>query len=327
MGPPDNALARKCETNLTRISHRAGPVSKGGESKCLIAGGIGLWRQPGGGKTVCGAAKWAFRGLGDMFWLLRQAGYGGARQALHPRQSRLEFAVLFGGGLIERGGLRAGLDGDRLAVELVGPLEVGAVTLGRVAVAGAPRLAALHHPLQDGPLQKEVQLAEFLPDLAEALGRGAGKGRAGCFARGHDLYGLYEFCFLLSYYRSRLETIKHFCRKTLPSRAPLRLNRHGTRDHPAGKAETVQPPRSATGSPTEIGRTGSGLALRWGRHHLRWGSVGIEEAGGANRHRAAFRRLLHRLPQPPADRAPAVGSRRAARVRLGAGLRGSQRPR
>ena len=71
------------------------------------------------------------------------------------------------------------------------------MTLGRVAVAGAPRLAALHHPLQDGPLQKEVQLVEFLPDLVEALGRGAGKGRAGSFARGHDLYGLYKFRFLL----------------------------------------------------------------------------------------------------------------------------------
>jgi hypothetical protein len=61
------------------------------------------------------------------------------------------------------------------------------VTLGRIAVAGAIRLAAFHHSLQDGSLQEIVQLVEFLLGLAEALVGGAKKGMAGCFARGHDL--------------------------------------------------------------------------------------------------------------------------------------------
>src|SRR5450759_1154807 len=121
--------------------------------------------------------------------------------------------------------------------------------------------------------------------------------------------------------------IKHFGESMLPLHAALRLDRHGTGDHSATHSETIQPPRSAAGSLAEIGRTGVGLAFQWGRHHLRWGSVGVEETGGANPNRTALRRLLHRLPQPQADRAPAVGSDLAARVRLGAGLRGSQRPR
>ena len=49
-------------------------------------------------------------------------------------------------------------------------------------MAGALGLAALHHSLQDGPLQEIVQLVEFLPGLAEAWVGVAGEGRAGCFA-------------------------------------------------------------------------------------------------------------------------------------------------
>jgi hypothetical protein len=45
-------------------------------------------------------------------------------------------------------------------------------------------LAALHHSLQDGPLQEIVQLVEFLPGLAEALVGGAKKGRAGALRAG-----------------------------------------------------------------------------------------------------------------------------------------------
>src|SRR5450756_584241 len=107
----------------------------------------------------------------------------------------------------------------------------------------------------------------------------------------------------------------------LPSHATLRLEWYGTGHHSATHSETVQPPRSAAGSLAEIGGTGAGLELRWGRHHLRWGCVGVEETGRANGNRTALRRLLHRLPQPQADRAPAVGSDRAACVWLGAGLR------
>src|ERR1035438_5912546 len=69
---------------------------------------------------------------------------------------------------------------------------------------------------------------------------------------------------------------------------------------------------------------GQRSALRWGRHHLRWGSVAVAETGGAHGNRTAVRRLLHRLPQPQADRTSVVGPDHAARVRAGAGLRGSQ---
>jgi len=96
--------------------------------------------------------------------------------------------MLFGGGLIERGGLRAEFHVDCLAPDLLGPFEVRAVPLGRIAVAGALRLATLHHALQDGPLQEIVQLLEILPDLAEAGLQGGVEGWAGCFARRNDLY-------------------------------------------------------------------------------------------------------------------------------------------
>src|SRR5712671_5792810 len=96
----------------------------------------------------------------------------------------------------------------------------------------------------------------------------------------------------------------------LPSYATVRLDRHGTGDHSATHSETIQPPRSAAGSLAEIGRAGSGVALRWRRHYLRWRSVGVEEIGGANGNRTALRCLLHRLPQIRSDRAPAVGSDR-----------------
>src|SRR5437660_11371875 len=109
----------------------------------------------------------------------------------------------------------------------------------------------------------------------------------------------------------------------LPLPCARRLDRHGTGDHAARHSETIQPIHSAAGSAAEIGWTGTSLALRWGRHHLRWGSVAVEETGGADRNRAAVRRLFHRLPQRQADRAPAVGSDPAARVWVGAGVRGS----
>ena len=74
--------------------------------------------------------------------------------------------------------MRAELNIDGLAIGLVGPFEVWAVASGGIAVAGALRLAALHHSLQDGPLQEIVQLVEFLPGLAEA-GRGRQEGSGG----------------------------------------------------------------------------------------------------------------------------------------------------
>src|ERR1039458_4196149 len=103
----------------------------------------------------------------------------------------------------------------------------------------------------------------------------------------------------------------------LPSHAALRLYRHGTGNHADRDSETIQPPLSAAGNLAEIGRTRTGLALRWG-------SVAVAETGGAHGNRTAVRRLLHRLPQPQADRTSVVGPDHAARVRAGAGLRGSQ---
>ena len=81
--------------------------------------------------------------------------------------------------------MRAELNVDRLAFDFVGPFEVGAMTPSGILVAGTVRLAALHHALGDGPLQEILQVVEFLPGLAEALGRDAEEGWAGCFARGH----------------------------------------------------------------------------------------------------------------------------------------------
>ena len=101
--------------------------------------------------------------------------------------------MLFGRGLIERRGLLAELHVDGFAVDLVGPFKIRAMTLGGIPVAGAVGLAALHHSLQDGPLQEIPQLVELLTGLAEAWVGGAEEGRARCFARGHDLYRLYGF--------------------------------------------------------------------------------------------------------------------------------------
>src|ERR1035438_5236684 len=66
----------------------------------------------------------------------------------------------------------------------------------------------------------------------------------------------------------------------LPSHAALRLYRHGTGNHADRDSETIQPPLSAAGNLAEIGRTRTGLALRWGRHHLRWGSVAVADLVG-----------------------------------------------
>src|SRR6516225_423520 len=99
----------------------------------------------------------------------------------------------------------------------------------------------------------------------------------------------------------------------------LRLNRHGIGDHAARNSTTIQPPGSAVGSAPDMGRTRVGLALRWGRHHLGWRSVGVAETGATHGNRAPVRRLLHRLPQGRSDRAPVVGSHYAASFRTGVG--------
>src|ERR1039458_9212581 len=153
---------------LARISHRTGFLWEGGEVQVTESRRDRRLSGGGGRKTACNATQRRIPTSVRILCSLRQASYSGSREALHPGQHGLEFAVLFGGGLIERGGLRAELHVDRLALDFVGPFEVRAVTPGRIAVAGALRLAVLHHALQDGPLQEIVQLLEFLPDLMEA---------------------------------------------------------------------------------------------------------------------------------------------------------------
>src|SRR5207247_5339963 len=92
-----------------------------------------------------------------------------------------------------------------------------------------------------------------------------------------------------------------------------RLHRHGAGEYAVADSETIQSPRSTARNLAEIGRTGSGLVLRWWRYHFQWWSFGVKEIGGANRNCAALRRLLHRLSQNRSDRAPSVGSDRTAR--------------
>jgi hypothetical protein len=75
--------------------------------------------------------------------------------------------------LVEWSGLWGELDVDGLAVDLIGPFEIGAMPFGRIAMAGALRPAALHHPFQDGSLQEEFQLEEFPLSDVEALRGGS----------------------------------------------------------------------------------------------------------------------------------------------------------
>jgi len=152
-----------------------------------------------------------------------------------------------------------------------------------------------------------------LPGLAKAL-----LGER-CFARGHDGS---SFSRIISYCIdtvNRRNKPKHFGEWMLPARHARRLDRHGTSDHAAADSETIPSARPAAGEAAEIGGTGTGLALRRRRHHLRWRSVGVAATGATNGNRAAVRRLLHRLPQPQADRALAAGSDYAARVRVALG--------
>src|SRR5664279_6021264 len=89
--------------------------------------------------------------------------------------------MLPGGRLIERRCLRAEFHIDGFAGNLIGPLEVGTVTLGRIAVASTLGSAAFHHALEDRSLQEEFDLVEFLPGLAETL-VGVAEGRGWYFA-------------------------------------------------------------------------------------------------------------------------------------------------
>jgi hypothetical protein len=120
--------------------------------------------------------------------LFGHASQCGSGEALQSGQNRFQLAVALGGGLVQGCGFRAELYVDRLAVDLIGPFEVGAVTFRRIAMAGAPGLAALHHPFGDGALQKVIQLQKLPLELLEALGVGApGHGWRG-FTPGHAVF-------------------------------------------------------------------------------------------------------------------------------------------
>ena len=59
--------------------------------------------------------------------------------------------------------------GDGLAVELGGPLPVGAVEARRLTVATAARRAAVREALDDAAADHEAELGQFLSLLTEAL--------------------------------------------------------------------------------------------------------------------------------------------------------------
>jgi hypothetical protein len=94
--------------------------------------------------------------------LLGQVGKGGSRQTFQASEDGLEFAVLLGGGVVEGRGLGAEFHVDGFAGNLIGPLEVGAVTLGGVAVASTLGPAAFHHSLQNRPFQEICELVSRL---------------------------------------------------------------------------------------------------------------------------------------------------------------------
>ena len=144
--------------------------------------GIGLWAVPDDGKQSVFLPCSRLSGSVATLGLLCQTRQRGSRQSLQSGQNSLEFPLLLGGGFIEQRRFRGELYVDGLAVGLVRPFEVGAVAFGWIVVAGALRSSALHHPLQDGAFQKVLELEEFPPGLAEALGLGAKSNRAGCLS-------------------------------------------------------------------------------------------------------------------------------------------------
>ena len=115
---------------------------------------------------------------GGLLGVRGQVGKGGSRQTFQASEDGLEFAVLLGGRVVEGRGLGAEFHVDGFTGNLIGPFEVGAVTLGRVAVASTLGPAAFHHSLQNRPFQEIFDLVEFLPGLAETLVSVA-EGRAG----------------------------------------------------------------------------------------------------------------------------------------------------
>src|SRR5260370_36751407 len=98
----------------------------------------------GGGETVCGGDHRCPVRSALSACLARRANAVRDRRSILARAA-LSLRCCFGGGLIERGGLRGDLQGDSLAVDFVGPFAVRAMALGGVAMAVAVGVAA---PLQ-----------------------------------------------------------------------------------------------------------------------------------------------------------------------------------
>jgi len=75
--------------------------------------------------------------------------------------------MLLGCRLVERRCFGAELHVDGFAGNLIGPLEVGAVTLRRISVASTLGTATFHHSLQNRSLQEVLELMQVLASLAE----------------------------------------------------------------------------------------------------------------------------------------------------------------
>src|SRR5260370_14700931 len=101
----------------------------------------------GGGETVCGGDHRCPVRSALSACLARRANAVRDRRSILARAA-LSLRCCFGGGLIKRGGLRAELQVDSLAVDFVGPFEVMAMELGGIATAGEVGLAARRHSLQ-----------------------------------------------------------------------------------------------------------------------------------------------------------------------------------
>jgi hypothetical protein len=87
--------------------------------------------------------------------------------------------VLFGGGLIERGGLRAELHVDSFALDLVGPFEVRVVTLGGIPVGKRSSDGRISSCVSRRSLSGNTPVGGVLGAPGGSVGRGGRGGPAG----------------------------------------------------------------------------------------------------------------------------------------------------
>jgi Recombinase/Recombinase zinc beta ribbon domain len=162
-------------TNLVRSSHLAVSCGNGCWQRGLpqvkpaaatvLCGGL-----PGVAGGGCGPAFPARAGVGDGQGEGFELGDQGAEPAVVAEPLPVVVELVVGDE-----------PGDGLAVELAGPLPVGAVQDGRVGVAAAAGLAAADVPLEEGAGQREAEAGEL----------GGDAGGAGLLASGgrHAVHG------------------------------------------------------------------------------------------------------------------------------------------